>query len=102
MAERNHKGIGRSMPGCIIRILAKAVFAYGLASVVVFDFASPALRYDVDYLSDGRRVAIGPRPRIAFCAPPIHGIDYRGDEAVFIVFEPICIIWCAAMGYARP
>lgn len=72
---------------------------YTVAIFAVFDIARPDFRFDIDNSADGTLVAIGLWPRGFACTPAMHDIDYLGDELVFPVLMPACLVWCAAMGY---
>lgn len=86
----------------VCRLALWSACVYIFAIFVVFDLTRPAFRFDIDNSADGTPVAIGPRPRAFVCRPAMHDIDYIGNEVVFSVFMPACVIWCSAMGYARP
>ncbi len=71
-----------------------------LAFFVVFDTTTPAYKFDEEY-NGTRQVALGPRPRYAFCKPS-YDIHYNGSEWPFRVFKPFCVLWRQIMDYAPP
>jgi hypothetical protein len=89
-----------------LRPLLIVVGCYLLLPLAVFDFSSTAFPYDEDNF-DSRQVAIGPLPREwvpgamrGFDIPG--GPDYSPDSWPFVLWKPICEIYCRAKGFALP
>jgi hypothetical protein len=82
--------------------MAPLILAYILAAALVFDFGQTAFPGDEDNTTDGRPVAIGPRPRPLFSRPTVHGVSWEGREWPFVLFAPVCSVWRAHHGYAAP
>ncbi len=74
------------------------VLIYFVMAVVVFEFSQPAFPYDEDNFN-GHEVALGPRPRLLFCKRTHDGVNFEGKEWPFVVFQPLCKIWCNNHGY---
>ena len=80
------------------------IIAYLATAYAVFDFSKPAFPFGQTTDSEGRPVAIGPRPRTWACAPDKNweGVYWKGGEWPFIVFAPVCSWWRHHHGYAAP
>ncbi len=89
-----------------LKFLLLALGAYLLLPVAIFDFSSIAVPYDEENHA-GKSVAIGPRPRswVPFAAHDIDipgGADYSPDGWTFLLWKPICVVYCRAKGYELP
>jgi hypothetical protein len=83
-------------------IILGGLFLYLFSSLIVFDFFETAFPGDEDNTTDGRPVAIGPKPRAIFCRPTVHDVRFEGDEWPFKVYAPICSAWRLIRGYEPP
>jgi hypothetical protein len=92
MTKRNNSVVAAIAPFVVVLV-------YLSAAAVVFDFSKAAYPSDEDYY-DGRKVAIGPRPRSIFCPPTVEGVRWEGREWPFVVFAPVCSWWRERHGYA--
>ena len=81
--------------------------SYLILPLVIFDITETAVQFDGQEYYHGRLVAIGPRPRY-WVPNAMHGFDipggpdYTKDSWPFVVWKPICILYCIAKGFAMP
>lgn len=82
------------------------VLGYLVMPLVIFDFTSTAVPWDEETF-DGKKVAIGPTPR-GWVPGAAHGwdipggADYSEDAWPFVLWKPLCVLYCKAKGHALP